>query len=266
MPESRIPMATATTRTRKKTTKARGEEQLVLPLSKGWGGRRENAGRKPSQKAGVSHLARPKIKKNTAAHVTWRTCREIANLRTKDRVHVVRRCLAKRCDQSGFRVVHYSIQRSHIHLVVEADSKAALALGMNALGSSIGHGLNNASGRVGRVFVDRYHSHILTTPTAARNSLCYVLLNESRHLAQRGQRIRNPRPDIFSSGPLFDGWKEARQATAPPDEGPCITKPEGWLLRTGWRLRGLISLSEIPGPREGLVPPRWQLPPDEAAR
>jgi len=223
------------------------QRQLDLNLST-WGGRRTGAGRKPRDlKAGVSHQRRPELSKNTITHVTLRVHRAVASLRTKERVRALRKCLASAGTKSGFRVAHYSVQGSHMHLVVEADSRAALASGMNGLGTWMARRLNAIAGRRGRVFVDRYHARMLKTPREVRFVLAYVLLNWPRHLAQHGNRLRVPQPDPCSSGPLFDGWQESPTVAPTPEERACIVNPHGWMLRVGWRRYGCISLSEVPG-------------------
>ncbi|CAN5347622.1 hypothetical protein BH11MYX1_BH11MYX1_27390 [soil metagenome] len=57
--------------------------------------------------------------------------------------------------------------------------------------------------------------------------------------------------DPFSSALAFDGWKErpegSRFAIPPEYEGGWIWTPSSWLLRTGWRRRGLVRFYEVPG-------------------
>ena len=101
-------------------------------------------------------------------------------------------------------------------------------------------GLNRVWGRKGKVFADRYHDRILRTPREVRNALRYVLNNGRRHL----QHFKRRRPDAFSSGAWFDGWKDHT------DDGYLGTGPiaraRTWLLRKGWRRHGLLPLLETP--------------------
>ena len=60
-------------------------------------------------------------------HVTFRVRKDLPSLRTKPLVREFRRSLAKACERGRFRVVHYSIQRNHVHLLVEAQGKKELA-------------------------------------------------------------------------------------------------------------------------------------------
>ena len=58
--------------------------------------------------------------------------------------------------REDFRVVHFSIQDNHIHLLVEAHDTLALSRGMQALTIRMARALNRAASRTGKVFDDRY--------------------------------------------------------------------------------------------------------------
>jgi hypothetical protein len=146
--------------------------------------------------------------------------------------------------------VHYSVQRNHIHLIVEVKGRAALSKEMQGLTIRLAKAINKAIGRPkGTVFADRYHEHVLATPTVARNALAYVLLNARRHGEDRGVPLPERWVDPYSSAQYFTGW---RQYVDPPDGGekPPVALPKTWLLKTGWRRarRGRISILEMPGP------------------
>src|SRR5688572_8182626 len=96
----------------------RSSRQLSLPLRE-WGGRRKGAGRKPSgSRPMVSRRARPELNGRHPVHVTLRVLPKIPSLRVLD--HWVRPALIAGADKPGFRVVHFSIQGNHIHLIAEA--------------------------------------------------------------------------------------------------------------------------------------------------
>ncbi|HKO91462.1 MAG TPA: hypothetical protein VJU61_09940, partial [Polyangiaceae bacterium] len=73
------------------------------------------------------------------------------------------------------RIVHYSIQSNHVHLLVEADDRRALTAGLRGLFVRIAGALNRLWQRRGGVFADRFHERELRTPREVRNSLLYVL-------------------------------------------------------------------------------------------
>jgi len=94
-----------------------------------------------------------------------------------------RLCRALECAAYRFqtRLCEFSIQGNHIHLVVEAAGTKALSLAMQGVGVRIARGLNRMMHRGGRVFADRYHAHILRTPTEVRRAVHYVRTNLAKH-------------------------------------------------------------------------------------
>jgi hypothetical protein len=132
--------------------------------------------------------------------------------------------------------VHYSIQVTHLHLIVEAKDAQTLSRGMLGLNVRLSRALNRGWRRRGRVVDGAFHEHILRTPPEVRNALVYVLQNARRH----GSWHRDA-PDPYSSGATFDGWRDFE----PRGSAPTV-EPHTWLLRVGWRRYGLISLSERP--------------------
>jgi hypothetical protein len=140
-----------------------------------------------------------------------------------------------------FRIVHFSVQSNHLHLIVEAHDGRALSLGMQSLGHRMAHAVHRAVGTAGRVFADRYHAHELLTPREVRSALLYVLQNWAKH-GPGGQF------DPCSSARWFDGWSDP----PPRAKHPCIvTTPRTWLVTMGWRRYGLIRPYERPGKLPG---------------
>ena len=155
--------------------------------------------------------------------------------------------LLRRRWRSRFRVVHFSIQNDHVHLIVEAADAAALARGMQGLAVRIAKRLNNAIGRKGTVWADRYHARPLKTPTETRNAMVYVLQNGRHHpMDESGAFVPVSCLDPCSSAPWFSGWKERGIPRAPPEDDPPVEEPRTWLLREGWRRAGAISVYASP--------------------
>ena len=220
--------------------------QASLPFTVHDGVRR-GAGRKKSKDSGVSHLKRAKLGKSQPVHVTVRLAAGFRNLRQKDEYRVLRDCFATCRDsrvghEAGFRLVHYSVQGNHIHLLIEAADRMALSRGMQGLLVRIARGLNRLWKRKGPIFADRYHDNILKSPREVRNALAYVL-NNARHHRIRLQQLM----DLFSSAGRFDGWKEQVRVIGKDKDKIPVTAPRSWLMKTGWRKHRLISLHEIPG-------------------
>ena len=127
-----------------------------------WGGKRQGAGR-PARKGlkRLRHERRPLLAKQFPVHVTWRVRREVWKLRTHRCFAALSRAFWQGCNRFGFRLVHYSVQGNHMHLIVEANGEKSLAKGMTGLGVRVARGLNRVMGRTGQVLDERYHGHIL---------------------------------------------------------------------------------------------------------
>jgi REP element-mobilizing transposase RayT len=102
-----------------------------------------------------------------------------------------------------FRIIQYSVQYDHIHLLVEAIDQQALSSGMSSVAIRIARSVNALVGRRGRFWADRWHGHTLTSPRQVRTALVYVLANFRKH----SRRRLGPGIDPFSSGAWFDGWQ-----------------------------------------------------------
>ena len=226
-----------------------------------WGGFREGAGRPPSGNVpGASHLARPTLRACDPVHVTLRVTRRIPSLRRQAALTVLKRTFAAGKARHGFRLVHYSVQSHHLHLIVEAGGGSELARGLQGLSVRIARGMNRELGRRGRFFSERYHARALRTPREVRNALAYVLLNWRHHTETSALAAIPIRPDPYSSGGRFDGWAQAppestvtrEKGASTPWDGPdsdTVVPAKTWLLKVGWRRRGAIELSFVPGAR-----------------
>ena len=208
------------------------------------GGSRPGAGRKPKgEKAGVSHKKRAALAARYPVHVTLRLSKGLPRLRNKRAYGVLREAFKRGSERFGFRLGHYSVMSTHMHLIVEAKDRRALARGMQGLVIRMARGLNRLWERSGKVFSDRYHDRILRTPTEVRNALNYVLNNARRHALALKWAI-----DLFASGAWFDGWRGRKALVeVPPGVDRPTAEAHTWLLNTGWRKRGLLSPTEVPG-------------------
>ena len=231
----------------------RVHSQLALPLqaARRWGGCRRGAGRKPGDDSGVPHLARERFKK-LPAHVTLRLRSDTPSLRTVKIVREIERTFAAGCARPDFRLVHYSLQGNHAHLIVEAHDRDALGRGMKAIGARLARAVNRIAGRKGPVLADRYHHRLLPTPRQVHRALRYVLLNARRHTkALRATSRQGVILDPASSGRWFDGWRRDRALVdaerAGPDERRAVARPRLWLVTVGWRRHGLIDPADVPG-------------------
>jgi hypothetical protein len=131
----------------------------------------------------------------------------------------------------------------HIHLIVEAEDRAALSRGIQGLASGLARIVNATTGCRGmKLWRDRYHARPLRTPREVRTCLIYVLRNSAKRWVLSAV-------DPFSSAPWFDGF-----AGHPPvrtDPAPTVAAST-WLLAAGWRARGggRIRPGEAPASRD----------------
>jgi REP element-mobilizing transposase RayT len=227
-----------------------------LPLRpRTWGGARDGAGRKKSDRAGVPHRPRAPVAKKSAFHVTVRLVRDVRNLRRFKLGPAMRRAFVATARKDEFRLCQFSIQRDHLHLACEADSNEGLSRGMQGLGISFAKRVNRALGRKGKVFADRFHAVPIRSPRQMRNALCYIMNNARRH----GERLDGYGGiDPFSSAWYFDGWSHDRwrRGLDPPDEKACVVPAESWLMNLGWRRHGSIGVTEVPAAARKLYPSR----------
>jgi putative transposase len=193
--------------------------QLPLPLPQ-WGGRRKGAGR-PRTLAhpgligpGVPHASRTPFPSSCPVHVTQRFRPAVGNLRRQAASSALLRALNEARERFGARIVHYSIQGNHLHLIVESESAPSLGRAMQGLAIRIAKVLNSRLRRRGAVFADRYHQHVLRSPREVANAVRYVLANFRHHARER-------LPASF------------RDPLASSPEAP-LAEPKRWLLRIAW--------------------------------
>ena len=232
-------------------------EQLMLIKKRG--GKRRGAGRPPrGSRAGSPHKERPFHDARHPVHVVLRAIAAVGNLRRRSVYHAVRKATRTTARREDFRIVHLSIQRDHVHLLVEANDKAALASGMQGFQISAAKHLNVAVSkghpgprRRGPVFPDRYHPVVISSPTQARHALSYVINNWRKHQEDRSAITRGWDFDWFSSAPLFGDWKDHGGKTVllghpPRYDALLVHPPKTWLLIAGWKISGPISYRAVP--------------------
>jgi REP-associated tyrosine transposase len=186
-----------------------------------WGGKRQGAGRRPkiAGRPGVPHRPRPEWARRLPVHVTLRMAPEVYNLRSRRSFRAIELALRLGADRFDVRITSFSVQGNHMHLLVEAPSRLALARAVKGFSVRIARGLNKMMQRKGRVLGDRYHAHILRTPTEVKRAIVYVRDNARKHAAERGEAYSPRYVDPYSS------------AAVPA----AVRPPQTWLLREGWK-------------------------------
>jgi len=203
----------------------RTSKQMSLKLPHR-GGKRTGAGRKPKgPRALVSHKARPRFEKPAAVHVTLRVATHVWNLRSRRCFRVIEGCFADARGQSGLRIVEFAVMGNHMHLLAEAESDVALSRGMQGLTVRISRRLNRLMDGRGTVFADHYHARVLSSPSELVSAIGYLLGNAAHHYGIE-------RADGFCSSAL-DAEERER----------VLSRPQTWLLKSGWRRAKRIPLS-----------------------
>lgn len=210
-------------------------KQLEIVV-RSWGGRRAGAGRPRRPGRGtVPHRSRPHHDHRHPVHVTLRATRGLPSLRQSTTSPALRSALAA-ASSGTFRVLHFSIQADHVHLLVEADAPTTISRGVQGLAIRAAKAVNRVLGRRGRVWGDRFHARALQTPREMRNALVYVINNWAKHIP--GARGLDPQ----SSAAWFTGWKGA----LPSAGRSLVAMPRTWLARVGWLRHGRVSIDEAP--------------------
>lgn len=211
--------------------------QLEFEGVKGWGGKRKGAGRK-NRTGTLAHTKRDRVDFKKPIHLTLKLKNDLPDLQRTFFMDRFKDC-TRRAKDFGLHVLHFSIQRDHIHMTVESKNNEALSRGMKSIGCRFGKAVRKIAGGVGSVFKGRFHIHVLKSPREMKNALAYVLLNQSKH-----ERLI-PYIDKFSTARFFRDWKgllgrkigpiledyETKQRELPD----YLSPPRSWLAREGWR-------------------------------
>ncbi len=238
-------------------------------MRSGRGGPRPGAGR---PRSGIQHdpkRAREPFGRLTPALITLRIREGIPPLRCGALIRALRESFRQACERDDFRLIHYSVQDEHLHLLVEAEDNVALGRGMMSISPRVAHvvkrvfgldvsgagsgaengaesGKGNGRGKgKGTVLDGPYHSRLLTSPRQVWNALRYILLNIRKHYQQRWGVASPVQLDGCSSARWFDDWTlDLPSDRAGPRE---VASARCWLLRQGWRRHGPIDPAAIPG-------------------
>ena len=212
-------------RSKSKVDRRRGM-QAALPF-RVRGGARPGAGRKPKgDRPEVPHARRPALASRFPVHVTVKVCAGLPSLRRRAEQIALRAVFRAAADRFGFRLVHYSVQTNHLHLIAEAGERTALTRGMKGLLVRAARALNRLWRRRGPLVRERFHEHVLRTPREVRNALAYVLGNARRHgiavagidPCSSGVKPRLTQPGQYAT---FTGSGSSLQAAGCPRRPPA---------------------------------------------
>lgn len=136
------------------------------------GGFRKGSGRTRKHSKGVAHRPREVVKHYHPLHINFKFR---TTIKSKASLRILKRALINARKQ-GLRIVHFSMQSNHIHLIIEAKDNSILTSGMRALTVTFAKGI-----KMGRIQVERYHLHILRTKREVKHAVHYVAFNKQKH-------------------------------------------------------------------------------------
>lgn len=187
----------------------------------------------------VRHRGRPAHHAWCPVHVTVRRAKGLPSLRSEIVLRELRQAI-RATRREDFRIVEFSVQADHVHLIVEAESGAALSAGMKSFSVRAARRLNTrVLRRRDSLWGDRYHRRDLGSPRLVRAALVYVINNHFKHGESEAGLV-----DECFSAPWFSGWM---QRVEPPPEPSSTETARTWLLERGWHDNiHFLHLGELP--------------------
>lgn len=128
----------------------------------------------------------------------------------------------------GLRVLHFSLESNHVHLILEAANNFILTKGMRSLTITFSKGVEK-----GRIQIERYHLHVLKTLRETKNAIHYVLFNHQKHL-----NLKTAHVSAYSSLGLIKDLRELAKTAKMTvivkglREINFLDAPQSWLARS----------------------------------
>lgn len=152
----------------------------------------KHAGRPAVHDAGIRHTRRYRLKKPSSLHLTIKVRENKADIQSKRILKALHHAI-KRARLKGLKVVHYTLEYNHVHLLVESEDNKTLHKGMQAFGITIAKAINKIKRTKGVVYKNRYHLRLIESPRQLKNVLHYIFNNGVKH------KRTNSRIDLFNS-------------------------------------------------------------------
>jgi REP element-mobilizing transposase RayT len=189
-------------------------KQLAFPKFKEK--KRKTCGRKRLHSPGVAHSTRERVTRHLPLHINFKLALEKGTLRNKTVLKFLAKAIAK-ARAKDLRIIQFSLQHNHVHLIVEANNNQTLSKGMRALIISLVMRLNFHWKKSGQRLKQRYHLHVLRTRREVQHACHYVRHNVIKHSG-----ILSSACDAYSSfGTSFFAAEIAGR----------LDPPRAWLLK-----------------------------------
>ena len=149
----------------------------------------KRAGRKPIHDAGIRHTARPFLKRPASLHLTIKVRKNKAEIKNKSVLKLLKHAI-QNARRQGLRVVHYSLEYDHVHLLIEAENNTILGKGMQSFGVTMAKGINRLKKLKGSVYKHRYHFRMISSVRQLKYVMNYIFTNGMKH--KRSNSIQDP--------------------------------------------------------------------------
>jgi len=153
--------------------KIRKNSQMTLLNLKG-------AGRPALNDPGIRHTKRPYLKRPTSLHLTIKIKKNKAEIKNKWVLAILKRSILNARKQ-GLKVIHFSLEYDHVHLLIEADNNLILGKGMQAFGVTFSKAINRLKKLTGEVYKHRYHFRRISSSSELKNVMNYIFTNGLKH-------------------------------------------------------------------------------------
>ncbi|MEA9355221.1 transposase [Bacteriovorax sp. PP10] len=152
----------------------------------------KRAGRPAIHDSGIRHTKRFRLKKPSSLHLTIKVRENKADIQNKRILKALHNAI-RRARLKGLKIVHYTLEYNHVHLLVESMDNKILHKGMQAFGITIAKAINKIKRTKGAVYKNRYHLRVIDSPRQLKNVLHYIFSNGIKHKRTKSQI------DLFNS-------------------------------------------------------------------
>ena len=190
---------------------------------------------------GVSHAKRVEVSSDGLTHCTLGLAACLPSLRQEQERKVIEACCLAAKVRFGCNLLHYSIQRNHMHLVLLAPDSKSMSRWAQGYCIRLAKALNKLWGRSGKVWRDRFHSTFTRCTYGMQRMVNYVLNNARKHKLD----IPKGEVDPYSSAPWYTKWMDTTLPT------PMRLRPVAlpWQILTRPWMMPVIAIDSVPGPK-----------------
>ncbi|MGZ3790137.1 MAG: transposase [Bacteriovorax sp.] len=113
------------------------------------------------------------LKKPSSLHLTVKIVKNKADMKNKSVLGLLKRAILN-ARRQGLKVIHYSLEYDHVHLLIEAENNHVLGKGMQAFGVTLSKAINRMRKRKGGVYKHRYHFRQISSSRELKNVMNYI--------------------------------------------------------------------------------------------